>query len=400
MKFGSPTIIMNRSIVFSLVSAIIIGITLLCDNVSAGRGPPIAEVNKCCRIGEILDKNTRQCLMGDSDQWWPLIFLIGKQTYFEPRGEAPRFIRPREQHQPKCEQPELFVNSMALFSNGSLFLLEKNTFIEPDNFCVDKDAALVCLPRQEGADSLRDQIKLTKIRKCCVHRSVYNAKENTCVPIDDGHELLNVKLMSNASAVDFTFGFPTTCSVSNHYAIAGKFNEEHLNMDTGSLTMNSGRQFKWDEYCLEHTITDIDEPLVNVFTCAEHLTVTDTIATPKRQQVNCWRNFRFFFRTILNFRFPVFYQEKRLLIYSIGLLISVIFLLATLATGFILPSNHHVLHWRCQTFYVGCLLVGDLLLAINQIFGAEISGFPCFSIGKFVFLSLHSCTNSFCIFTK
>lgn len=71
------------------------------------------------------------------------------------------------------------------------------------------------------------------------------------------------------------------------------------------------------------------------------------------------------------------------MLYSIGLLISVIFLLATLATGFILPSNHHVLHWRCQTFYVGCLLVGDLLLAMNQIFGAEISRLPCFSLGKF-----------------
>lgn len=76
------------------------------------------------------------------------------------------------------------------------------------------------------------------------------------------------------------------------------------------------------------------------------------------------------------------------MIYSIGLSISVIFLLATLATGFILPSNHHVLHWRCQTFYVGCLLVGDLLLAINQIFGAEISGFPCFSIGEFANLAI------------
>lgn len=83
-------------------------------------------------------------------------------------------------------------------------------------------------------------------------------------------------------------------------------------------------------------------------------------------------------------------QESRLMLYSIGLLISVIFLLATLATGFILPSNHHVLHWRCQTFYVGCLLVGDLLLAINQIFGAEISGLPCFSIGKSIKLVFSS----------
>lgn len=85
-------------------------------------------------------------------------------------------------------------------------------------------------------------------------------------------------------------------------------------------------------------------------------------------------------------------QKQRLILYSIGLSISVIFLTATIATGFLLPSNHHVLHWRCQTFYVACLLFGDLLLAINQIYGAEIRGFACSSIGKFthaiVFISL------------
>lgn len=73
------------------------------------------------------------------------------------------------------------------------------------------------------------------------------------------------------------------------------------------------------------------------------------------------------------------------MLYSIGLLISVIFLTATLVTGFLLPSNHHVLHWRCQTYYVACLLVGDLLLAITQIFGNTIVGTACVSMGKCFF---------------
>lgn len=54
----------------------------------------------------------------------------------------------------------------------------------------------------------------------------------------------------------------------------------------------------------------------------------------------------------------------------------------TLAIGFLLPSNHHVLHCRCQTYYVGCLLIGDLLLAMNQITGSLITGIPCSIIGK------------------
>lgn len=74
-------------------------------------------------------------------------------------------------------------------------------------------------------------------------------------------------------------------------------------------------------------------------------------------------------------------QGRRFIIYSTALIISVIFLSLTLAIGFLLPSNHHVLHCRCQTYYVGCLLIGDLLLAINQL-GSLIPGKLCLAIGK------------------
>lgn len=66
------------------------------------------------------------------------------------------------------------------------------------------------------------------------------------------------------------------------------------------------------------------------------------------------------------------------------LLISVVFLIATLASGFLLPTNHHVLHWRCQTYYVSCLIVGDILLAIVQLSGnaIKVKSAECVSIGK------------------
>lgn len=73
------------------------------------------------------------------------------------------------------------------------------------------------------------------------------------------------------------------------------------------------------------------------------------------------------------------------MLFPIGLLISAIFLIVTLATGFILPSNHHMLHWRCQTFYVSCLLVGDLLLAfiqMSQIIDVNYKGPACKFIGE------------------
>lgn len=376
----------KRSFIYGLLSTIfVLFVCKIPATVNAVRAPAPIEVNKCCRIGEQLEKN-QKCLVGGTEQWWPLIYLILKQTYFVPRGEAPRFLRVREQRQPACENPEIFINNMALFSNGSLFLLERNAFVEPDNFCVDKDSALVCFPRPQGVDSLRAPIKLTKVRKCCGYKLVYNTEANTCVSVDDGHAVLSKKLITNSTTIDFVFGFPT-CGVTNHFTIAGKFNENHLNLDGGSLTMDSGRQFKWDEFCLEHTMNDLDESDVNVFTCAEHLAVADTVPTTKGQQVNKYMRFSIENSLDKNYSKKFFFfflpQDSRFVIYPISLLISVIFLIATLTTGYLLPSNHHVLHWRCQTFYVGCLLVGDLLLAINQIFGREFFGKMCFGIGEY-----------------
>lgn len=72
-----------------------------------------------------------------------------------------------------------------------------------------------------------------------------------------------------------------------------------------------------------------------------------------------------------------FLQDVRYSVYGVGLLISVVFLCATLVVSFLVPSNHHVLHWRCQTYYVFCLLIGDLLLAITQLSGDSIKGPFC-----------------------
>lgn len=79
-------------------------------------------------------------------------------------------------------------------------------------------------------------------------------------------------------------------------------------------------------------------------------------------------------------------QTSRFSLSLIGctLLISVVFLIATLATGFLLPTNHHVLHWRCQTYYIACLIIGDILLAIVQLSGnaIKVKSAECISIGK------------------
>ncbi|XP_037052450.1 probable G-protein coupled receptor Mth-like 1 isoform X2 [Bradysia coprophila] len=342
------------------------------DCVRSGRVPVPVTINKCCRLGEGMDPN-RQCNIGGTEMWVPHVYLLNKKTYFMPKGEAPRFFKIKEGTKPAtCNDPELFVGStdFVLFSNGSLFISEKAQLVSGDDYCVEKDMALVCFPRPEGANSLTAPIKLTKVKKCCGVQSVYHEELANCIVLEDGHDVLSKKLI-NSSAVDIVYGFPK-CESNHRYTVAGKFQTNYFDESDGSVTSETGRKFPYSEYCLEHTLNDIDSN-VDIFTCAEQFSGPETV--------------------------PVKTYDVRFVLYAIGLLISVIFLTATLVTGFLLPSNHHVLHWRCQTYYVACLLVGDLLLAITQIFGNTIVGTACVSMAvgiHFFFLAAFFWLNTMC----
>lgn len=255
----------SNCIMFALLIFILTAFVTVADG---GRVPSRVDVNKCCRLGEILDKN-QQCAIGDTDHWWPLIFVIARKTYFEPKGDAPRFLHANESRMPGCDKPEPFEN-MALFTNGSLFLLEKSAFIEPDNFCIDKDIALVCFPRPQGVDSLRAPKKLTKIQKCCPIGFVYSTIENNCVSVNEEHSRMTEKVIENETSIEFLYRFPK-CD-SNSHAIAERFDESKLNLETGSLLRASEQRTEWNKYCLEH-IVSADEPVVKVLTCSEHLIV-------------------------------------------------------------------------------------------------------------------------------
>jgi len=70
----------------------------------------------------------------------------------------------------------------------------------------------------------------------------------------------------------------------------------------------------------------------------------------------------------------------------VGFIISAVFLAATLAAGWLLPASHHVLHWRCQTHHVACLMMGDILMAIIQLAGDSLHGASCKALGEFLLL--------------
>lgn len=74
--------------------------------------------------------------------------------------------------------------------------------------------------------------------------------------------------------------------------------------------------------------------------------------------------------------------DIRFTLYPVGFIISAVFLAATLAAGCLLPTSHHVLHWRCQTHHVACLMLGDILMAIIQLAGDSLHGGSCKALGE------------------
>lgn len=261
----------NRRFLSLSVSLILI---LVADDtrfrgILAARAPSPVEVNKCCRIGETLDRN-KQCTINSgetSDHWWPPIYLIGKQSYFPKQGEAPRFLRAHENRQPDCESPELFLNSFALFSNGSLFLGERSLFIDIEHFCIDKDVAFVCLKTS----------KKLKIRKCCSLNSIYQTIDQTCAPHSNGitQKLFETK---NTTYIDLVYGFPRCSSATNNkYVIVDQFHENNLNIDDGTYILeNTKKLLKNDEFCIDHTNQNANLVTGNVFACDELVAIKET----------------------------------------------------------------------------------------------------------------------------
>lgn len=245
------------------------------------RPPPKTYLKKCCRIGEYLDKANNDCLAGGSEKWIPTIFLTQRNIQFVPKGEAPKFFSIIEQTFPTtCKYPQYFKDhsnlNILIFANGSLYVHEINKVIIPENFCVDKDSALVCFPENPDMDSLVSPRKIIKIKKCCGHNTVYHQPNASCVVDERSHQLFHSNL--NSKNVDVIYGFPD-CNVHD-YAIAGDFTSEKLNEDTGSVLMDSGKSFGAEQYCLEHTLSGIDKN-VNVITCSEHFNLTDGVFIQK-----------------------------------------------------------------------------------------------------------------------
>ncbi|XP_075155410.1 adhesion G-protein coupled receptor methuselah-like 1 [Haematobia irritans] len=322
--------------------------------------PPRVVLNKCCHFGEYLD-NTKTCVAGASDKWIPLIYLINRKDHFRPQGSSPKFItfqdnifpisqardinEAQDESSVDCTVEDLALftgnNKFVIFSNGSLYLSERSVLMPPSRYCVDLQAALVCLPKPKNPEPL------LKLKKCCGPHGIYDNQKKMCHFNATRNNQMDLMLPENVT-YQTVYGFPECHEESVKYAIAGDWSAGNLLSDTtGHLHLPNHRvNLSSSDYCLEKLRSENDSSsgieMVKVFACLHHFgEEKNYTSTNDRRQIAAL---------------------------SFGLVISVIFLGATLVASYLMPSIHHVLHWKCQIYYVFCLFIGDFLLAFSQLF--------------------------------
>lgn len=332
-------------------------------------------LKKCCRVGDLLNVSG-QCDVGTGapKSWAPKVFFPKKKEFFDPAGTLPNMFSVKEEERPNCSSPELFKSSdIIIVANKGILIKTKHLTIEDfEAFCVDEEYSLICRNNNNEAvaDNMTKRIELTK---CCGPNEVYDSTScnatNKVDPLFQSPNDIGYKMK-----FDFNYKFPD-CGGSNEFAIAGLFLSNNYDLSTGNVKTESGKIFEREQFCLEHVYgpNEMYEG-VKIFTCTEHFGTVPPTLTHQT-------------------------DEGPFIVLAVGLLISVLFLIATLIVGFLLLSNHHMLHWRCQTNYVICLLIGDLLLAITQISGTSLHGPACIIFAHlmhFFFLATFFWLNTMC----
>lgn len=349
----------------------LIAVLLACLEISEPN--VIGTINKCCPNGEFLtDKLTCK---KESREWIPLVVTTNFSQKLNKK-EVKDLLKLWKIHftLPKCEANEK--QELILFNQSAFLLLSNGSFwyegvlLNSTSFCVDDNAAVVCA-KDENSEPVgydnppAEQLKRVYIKKCCRSKNIYSKESAACLllplsePITLSQFLEHTTSASvlNISNTFFEFGFP---ECNEGYIFTGKLSEHNSSLQQdGSLYLPTAKVLLEPKtFCLEY-VEEEKGSLPTIFTCPHYLPVPVNGSRIAPEQ-----------------------GDIRLTLYPLALFVSVFFLAATLATGYLVPTTHHMLHWRCQTCHVACLMLGDFLLAITQIIGHTFPTEICTIFGK------------------
>ncbi|XP_011500482.1 PREDICTED: probable G-protein coupled receptor Mth-like 1 [Ceratosolen solmsi marchali] len=342
---------------------------------------------RCCRAGEDLEKpidpEAEVRCVPSTRPFQPLVYSPEARTYLTG---LPATWTVLEAARPACPEPRLLryvphskYNPFVLFDFGEVVLEAGTTVpLKPDEFCLGSNTLLACLPRRNESHQAAATMR-PKLRKCCGESAAY--ERNSCVGIETDSPMsleeeqalllagANGKLGNLTAGMEIVSGFPV-CPRLDNFTIVGDMRDAVLQPDASLLV--DGQHIPTEEFCVER-LRGADSQLQppKVFACSEHAAKGSGLPA----------------------------RDIRFTLYPVGFIISAIFLAATLAAGWLLPASHHVLHWRCQTHHVACLMLGDISMAVIQLAGNSLQGEFCRALAilaHFFFLATFFWLNTMC----
>ncbi|XP_038215442.1 probable G-protein coupled receptor Mth-like 1 [Zerene cesonia] len=292
----------------------------------------------------------------DPPAWAPLVYAPARSIFLE-RGRLPAHWRVADAAVPACPELRVVFEHAAsyalLANNGSLLLRGATAALPPSRYCADTGAALICSEDMGGRG----------LSKCCAEGRAFDGSRCVEDTVRAADALRELQELANGSTV--SAGWPS-CAEGSRYSVAGPLSAARL-LEDGALELAAGgARLAAGAWCGEAVA---GESGARVLACeAAARAVRPALST-------------------------------RHALYGAGLAVGAAFLAATLAAGFALPAAHHALHWRCQTYYVAALMLGDVLLAATQLAGDSVPPTLCRTLAvcmHFLFLSAFFWLNTMC----
>lgn len=203
-------------------------------------------IGKCCKYNEYLAEGNL-CVKNESS-YWDIRIYNGKQKKFENNHTLPSHWKLREEMRPNCSNPHRISyhgTNYFPFLNGSLYSIDYDRLIHPNQFCLDYKSILICIPH--GNESLAENITHVIVKKCCGQNAIFTQSNRTCRAFKDEKNTYKIDIGPGKT---MGAGFPH-CE-DNSMRVVGDLDKSRI-FDNGSILVHN-YLLPATSYCLEHIL--------------------------------------------------------------------------------------------------------------------------------------------------